>query len=62
MIQATRVLSTPPTNTSAMHYHSYGLLEGAKSRATLTPPLKSPRSLILLGKAGIEGVIFRVQP
>ena len=29
MIQATRVLSTPPTNTSAMHYHSYGLLEGS---------------------------------
>ena len=35
---------------------------GAKSRATLTPPLKSSSALISLLKIGIEGVIFRVQP
>ena len=35
---------------------------GAKSRATLTPPLKSSSALISLRKIGIEGVIFRVQP
>jgi hypothetical protein len=35
---------------------------GAKSRATLTPPAKSHSALISLGKNGIEGVIYRVQP
>ena len=34
----------------------------AKSHATLTPPLKSPRALISLGKIEIGGVILRVQP
>ena len=35
---------------------------GAKSHETLTPPLKSPRALISLGKIEIGGVILRVQP
>ena len=34
----------------------------AKSHETLTPPLKSPRALISLGKIEIGGVILRVQP
>ena len=36
--------------------------EAAKSHETLTPPLKSPRALISLGKIEIGGVILRVQP
>ena len=34
----------------------------AKSHETLTPPLRSPRALISLGKIEIGGVILRVQP
>ncbi len=38
------------------------LWRSAKSRATLTPPLKPPSALISLRKIEIGGVIIRVQP
>ena len=40
---------------------SDGALMTAKSRATLTPPLKSPSALISLRNIGIGRFIFRVQ-